>query len=167
MQARAAVGTNGERTMADKETAGQPPDQTGTVGGVPSEESVGEGHKKGPIWAKNVTRYFPPENRSRLLVAKKGRGLTAQALSGLLRFREHHLAEIVLCSAFVYTAFARLHRTNSPATRLQQPVAPRNKSSQHTLPYTPVAGRIRPTYASHTPLWGCMEREIATVGFRE
>src|SRR5215204_802303 len=58
----------------------------------------------------------------------------------------------VLCSALVYTPRAELHRTNSPATRLQQPVAPRNKSSQHTLPYTPVAGRIRPIYASHTPL---------------
>jgi hypothetical protein len=63
--------------MADKETAGQPPDQTGTVGGVPIEESVGEGHKKGPINAKNVTRYFPPENRSRLLFIK-GRSLTAR-----------------------------------------------------------------------------------------
>src|SRR5215212_1839548 len=36
----------------------------------------------------------------------------------------------VLCSALVYTVLASLHRTNSPATRLQQPVAPRNKSSQ-------------------------------------
>jgi hypothetical protein len=26
-------------------------------------------------------------------------------------FREHHLAEIVLCSALVYAALARLHRT--------------------------------------------------------
>ncbi len=47
---------------------------------------------------------------------------------------------------------ATLHRTHSLATQLQQPVAPRNKSSQHTLPYTPVAGRIRPIYVSHTPL---------------
>src|SRR5215218_218846 len=29
----------------------------------------------------------------------------------------------VLCSALVYTPLACLHRTNSPATRLQQPVA--------------------------------------------
>src|SRR5215217_5600741 len=56
------------------------------------------------------------------------------------------------CSALVYAALAWLHRTNSPATRMQQPVAPCNKSSQHTLPYTPVAGRIRPIYATHTPL---------------
>src|SRR5215207_9271262 len=73
----------------------------------------------------------------------------------------------VLCSASCYTALTGLQRTNSPATRLQQPVAPRNKSSQHTLPYTPVAGRIRPIYASHMPLYGSMEREIATVSFRE
>jgi len=58
----------------------------------------------------------------------------------------------VLCSALVYTPLARLHRTNSPATRLQQPVAPRNKSSQHTLPYTRVAGRICSIYASRTLL---------------
>src|SRR5215207_5604263 len=44
----------------------------------------------------------------------------------------------------VYTALAGLHRTNSPATGLQQPVAPRNKSSQHTLPCTPTAGAYTP-----------------------
>src|SRR5919107_343072 len=65
----------------------------------------------------------------------------------------------VLCSALVYTPLAGLHRTNSPETRLQQPVAPRNKFSQHTLLCTPIAGRIRPIYASHTPLQGRMERE--------
>jgi hypothetical protein len=36
----------------------------------------------------------------------------------------------VLCSALVYTALAGLHRTNSPATRLQQPVPACNKSTQ-------------------------------------
>src|SRR5215207_6883764 len=41
----------------------------------------------------------------------------------------------VLCSALVYTALAWLHRTNSPATGLQQPVAPRNKSSQQEWLY--------------------------------
>jgi len=72
-----------------------------------------------------------------------------------------------LYSALFYTPLAGLHRTNSPATPLQQPVAPRNKSSQHTLLCTPVAERIRPIYASHMPLRRCMQREIATVGFRE
>src|SRR5215218_1266422 len=37
------------------------------------------------------------------------------------------LVRFVLCSALVYTALASLHRTNSPATRLQQPVAPRKQ----------------------------------------
>src|SRR5215213_4199470 len=41
----------------------------------------------------------------------------------------------VLCSASVYTALVCLHRTNSPATRLQQPVATRNKSSQQVWLY--------------------------------
>jgi len=41
----------------------------------------------------------------------------------------------VLCSALVYTALAGLHRTNSPVTRLQQPVAPRNKSPQQVWLY--------------------------------
>src|SRR5919112_3743691 len=40
--------------MADKETSGQPPDQTGTVGGVPSEESIGEL----TVW---LTYSFAPE----------------------------------------------------------------------------------------------------------
>jgi hypothetical protein len=50
--------------------------------------------------------------------------------AGRANFRESYLAEIVLCSVLVYATLARLQRTNSPATRLQQPVAPRNKSSQ-------------------------------------
>jgi len=45
-------------------------------------------------------------------------------------FRECNLAEIVLCSALVYTALAGLHRTNSLATRLQQPVPYCNKPTQ-------------------------------------
>src|SRR5215212_8286900 len=49
----------------------------------------------------------------------------------------------VLCSASDYTALTVLHRTNSPATGLQQPVAPRNKSSQHTLLYTPIGAYKR------------------------
>ena len=40
--------------MTDKETSGQPPDQTGTVGGVPSEESIGEL----TVW---LTYSFAPE----------------------------------------------------------------------------------------------------------
>jgi hypothetical protein len=54
------------------------------------------------------------------------------ALAG---FRESYLSEIVLCSALVYTDFAGLHRTNSPATRLQLPVTPSNKFLQQVWLY--------------------------------
>src|SRR5215218_6022024 len=45
----------------------------------------------------------------------------------------------VLCRAFVYTALASLHRTNSPATRLQQPVAPRT-NPRSRCGYVPAEG---------------------------
>src|SRR5215208_3360101 len=43
------------------------------------------------------------------------------------------LVRFVLCRALVYTALASLHRTNSPATRLQQPVAPRKDYLQQSV----------------------------------
>src|SRR5215204_6018650 len=42
---------------------------------------------------------------------------------------------LVLCSELVYTALAYLHRTNSPATQVQQPVATRNKYLQQVWLY--------------------------------
>src|SRR5215216_7664277 len=64
----------------------------------------------------------------------------------MLGFRELNLPEIVLCSALVYSALARLHRTNSPATRLQQPVPACNKSTQR-MRHTPVTTGLRSPYA--------------------
>src|SRR5215207_5837831 len=64
------------------------------------------------------------ENPRRVLLGNRASGIRGSRKSSL-----------VLCSASGYTALTGLHRTNSPATRLQQPVAPRNKSSQQVWLY--------------------------------
>src|SRR5215218_10655457 len=73
----------------------------------------------------------------------------------------------VLCSALVYTPLIGLHRTNSPATRLQQAVTDCHESTQHALPYTPVWGRIRSISALIHSATGGIGRDFATVSFRE
>src|SRR5215217_1971610 len=77
------------------------------------------------------------------------------------------LCVFVLCCTLVYTGLAWLHRTNSPAIQLQQPVAPRNKSSQHVCLCPSRRQQDHGVVLLRPPSTDMLVAGLATVSFRE